>query len=136
VGPVEVFVDTSVIVAIILDERDAPALADTLDAAERRLTSPAVRLETCMVLTSRLDLSPLAAQDLFDDFLLQSEVAEFSIDERVGRLAVECFERYGKGRHRAGLNFGDCLSYACAKAHGAALLFKGEDFAQTDAATP
>jgi ribonuclease VapC len=132
VGPVELFVDTSAIVAIILDEREAPALADTLEAAERRLTSPAVRLETCMVLTSRLDLSPLTAQDLFDDFLSQSEVAEFSIDERVGRLAVECFERYGKGRHRAGLNFGDCLSYACAKAHGAALLFKGEDFAQTD----
>ncbi len=134
-GPVEVFVDTSVIVAIILDERDAAALADTLEVAERRLTSPAVQLETCMVLTSRLDLTPLAAQDLFDAFLLQSEVAEFSIDERVGQLAVECFERYGKGRHRAGLNFGDCLSYACAKAHGAVLLFKGQDFAHTDLAS-
>ena len=130
------FVDTSAIVAIILGERDAAALADTLDTAERRSTSPAVRLETCMVLTSRLDISPLAAQDLFDDFISQGEVAELSIDERVGRLAVECFERYGKGRHPAGLNFGDCLSYACAKAHGATLLFKGEDFAQTDFATP
>jgi ribonuclease VapC len=69
---------------------------------------------------------------VFDDFLLQSEVAELAIDERVGRLAVECFERYGKGRHPAGLNFGDRLSYACAKAHGAALLFKGGDFARTD----
>lgn len=131
-GPVAVFIDTSAIVAIILDEQDAPAFVDTLEAAERRMTSAAVRLETCMVLTSRLDLSPPVAQDLFDDFILQSEVAEFSIDERVGRLAVECFDRYGKGRHAAGLNFGDCLSYACAKAHGAALLFKGEDFAQTD----
>jgi ribonuclease VapC len=135
VGPVAVFVDTSAIVAIILDEHDALALADTLDAAKHRLTSAAVRLETCMVLTSRLDLSPLSAQDLFDDFISQSEVAEFSIDERVGRLAVECFERYGKGRHPAGLNFGDCLSYACAKAHGATLLFKGEDFSQTDLAS-
>jgi ribonuclease VapC len=127
-----VFVDTSAIVAIILDERDASALADALDGAERPLTSPAVRLETCMVLTSRLDVPPLVAQDLFDDFLLQSEVAELSIDERIGRLAVECFDRYGKGRHSEQLNFGDCLSYACAKAHGAALLFKGKDFAQTD----
>jgi len=132
VGPVAVFVDTSAIVAIILDERDASALADALDGAERPLTSPAVRLETCMVLTSRLDVPPLAAQDLFDDFLSQGEVAELSIDERIGRLAVECFDRYGKGRHPAQLNFGDCLSYACAKAHGAALLFKGGDFAQTD----
>jgi ribonuclease VapC len=127
-----VFVDTSVIVAIILDEPDASALADELEGAKRRLTSPAVRLETCMVLTGRLDVSPLAAQDLFDEFISQSAVDEFSIDERVGRLAVECFERYGKGRHPAGLNFGDCLSYACAKAHDAALLFKGGDFAQTD----
>jgi ribonuclease VapC len=132
VGPVTVFVDTSAIVAFILDERGASALIGQLEHADRRLTSPAVRLETCMVLASRLDIPPLAAQDLFDDFLLQSEVAELPIDERVGRLAVECFERYGKGRHPAQLNFGDCLSYACAKAHGAALLFKGDDFAQTD----
>ena len=131
-GPVTVFVDTSAIVAFILDERGASALVGQLERADRRLTSPAVRLETCMVLASRLDIPPLAAQDLFDDFRLQSEVAELAIDERVGRLAVECFERYGKGRHPAGLNFGDCLSYACAKAHGAALLFKGEDFARTD----
>jgi ribonuclease VapC len=127
-----VFVDTAAIVAIIMDERDASALADALESAERRLTSPVVRLETCMVLTSRLDVRPLAAQDLFDDFVSQSSVAECSIDERVGRLAVECFERYGKGRHAANLNLGDCLSYACAKAHGATLLFKGDDFAQTD----
>jgi ribonuclease VapC len=126
------FVDTSAIVAFMFDEHDASALATQLERASRRLTSPAVRLETCMVLTSRLDIPPRAAQDLFDDFLSQSEVAELSIDERVGRLAVECFERYGKGRHPAGLNFGDCLSYACAKAQGATLLFKGEDFAQTD----
>ena len=96
-GPVTVFVDTSAIVAFILDERGASALIGQLEHADRRLTSPAVRLETCMVLTSRLDIPPLAAQDLFDDFLLQSEVVELAIDERVGRLAVECFERYGKG---------------------------------------
>jgi ribonuclease VapC len=127
-----VFVDTSAIVAFILDERDAPSLAGLLERADRRLTSSAVRLEVCMVLTTRLDISPRAAQDLFDDFVSQTEADEIPIDERVGRLAVECFERYGKGRHPAQLNFGDCLSYACAKAHGAALLFKGEDFAQTD----
>jgi len=126
------FVDTSAIVSIILGERDAPAFADALQADERRLTSPAVRLETCMVLSSRLDLPPLSAEDLFDDFVSRSGIAEFPVDERIGRLAVECFERFGKGRHPASLNFGDCLSYACAKAHGAALLFKGDDFAQTD----
>jgi len=127
-----VFIDTSAIVAIILGESDARPLSGALEAAQRRLTSPAVRLETCMVLTSRLDLPPLSAQDLYDDFASESGVTEFSIDERVGRLAVQCFERYGKGRHPAQLNFGDCLSYACAKANNVLLLFKGEDFAQTD----
>lgn len=126
------FADTSAIVAIIMGESDATALSTALEAAERRLTSPAVRLETCMVLTTRLNIPPLSAQDLFDDFASESAIAESSIDERIGRLAVECFERYGKGRHPAGLNFGDCLSYACAKAHDAGLLFKGDDFAQTD----
>jgi ribonuclease VapC len=85
-----------------------------------------------MVLDSRRDVSPLRAQDYFDGLASQMELSEIPIDERVGRLAVECFERYGEGRRPAQLNFGDCLSYACAKAHGAALLFKGEDFAQTD----
>jgi ribonuclease VapC len=85
-----------------------------------------------MVLASRRDVSPLRAQDYFDGLASQLGMSEAQIDERVGRLAVECFERYGKGRHPAGLNFGDCLSYACAKAYGAMLLFKGGDFAQTD----
>jgi ribonuclease VapC len=85
-----------------------------------------------MVLASRRDVSPLRAQDYFDRLASQLGLFEAPIDERVSRLAVECFERYGKGRHPAQLNFGDCLSYACAKAHAAALLFKGEDFARTD----
>jgi ribonuclease VapC len=88
-----------------------------------------------MVLAGSRDVSPLRAQDYFDGLASQLELFEAPIDERVGRLAVECFERYGKGRHPAQLNFGDRLSYACAKAHGAALLFKGEDFARTDVDT-
>jgi ribonuclease VapC len=88
-----------------------------------------------MVLASRRDVSPLRAQHYFDGLASRMGLSEVHMDERVGRLAVECFERYGKGRHPAGLNFGDCLSYACAKAHGAALLFKGGDFAQTDVKT-
>lgn len=130
-GPVT-FIDTSAIVAILLGEPEAGTLTSKAESTEPCLTSSAVRLETCMVLASRRDISPLRAQDYFDDLASQLGLSEASIDERVGRLAVECFERYGKGRHPAGLNFGDCLSYACAKAHDAALLFKGEDFAQTD----
>jgi ribonuclease VapC len=127
-----VFVDTSAIVAILLGERDADALSATMQSAGQCLTSSAVRLETCMVLASRRDVSPLRAQDFFDRLASRMELSEIPIDERIGRLAVECFEKFGKGRHPAQLNFGDCLSYACAKAHGAALLFKGDDFAKTD----
>jgi ribonuclease VapC len=125
------FVDTSAIVAILLGESDARALSAELEAAPC-LTSSAVRLEACMVLASRRDVSPLRAQHYFDDLESQMGLTEIPIDERIGRSAVECFERYGKGRHPAQLNFGDCLSYACAKAAGMRLLFRGDDFAKTD----
>ncbi len=130
-GPV-VFIDTSAIVAILLGEGEAQALMSRAESAGPRLTSAAVRLETCMVIASRRDVSPQRAQIYFDGLASRMELTEVQIDERIGRVAVECFARYGKGRHPARLNFGDCLSYACAKAHGVALLFKGDDFAQTD----
>ena len=78
------------------------------------------------------DVSPLRAQHYFDGLAPQMGLTEIPIDEGIGRCAVECFERYGKGRHAAQLNFGDCLSYACAKAHGARLMCKGDDFTKTD----
>jgi ribonuclease VapC len=126
------FVDTSAIVAILLGEREARELTARAKSAGPCLTSSAVRLETCMVLASRRDVSPTRAQDYFDGLSSRMSLSEIAIDERIGRLAVECFERYGKGRHAAQLNFGDCLSYACAKANRASLLFKGDDFARTD----
>lgn len=127
-----IFADTSAIVAILLNESDARVLSRALASAERRLASAAVRLETCMVLASRRSLPALRAQEFFDAFVVRVGIIEISIDERIGLLAVDCFERYGKGRHPAQLNFGDCVSYACAKASRAVLLFKGEDFAETD----
>jgi ribonuclease VapC len=130
-GPV-VFIDTSVFVAILANEPDRDLFIDAIEAAERRITSPVVRLETCIVLSRRLDFSPGNAEGRFGAFLKDAEIEEMPIDSAVGAAAVACFEQYGKGRHPARLNFADCLSYACAKAHGAALLFKGEDFAQTD----
>jgi ribonuclease VapC len=85
-----------------------------------------------MVLATRLNVAPSRAQTLFDAFRNETAVVEVPIDERIGALAVACFETYGKGRHPAQLNLADCLSYACAKALDARLLFKGEDFAKTD----
>jgi ribonuclease VapC len=130
-GPV-IFIDTSVFVAILTNEPDRDLFVDAIAAAERRITSPVVRLETCIVLSRRLDFSPRDAEARLDTFLENADIEEAPIDSAVGAAAVACFEQYGKGRHAARLNFADCLSYACAKTHGAALLFKGDDFAQTD----
>lgn len=126
------FVDTSVFVAILTGEADADALADTLGGAKRRYTSPVVRLETSVVLATRLDISPTQAQELFDELIEDAGISIAPITDAIGRLAVECFRAFGKGRHPARLNIADCLSYACAKAYRAPLLFKGDDFTKTD----
>ena len=88
-----------------------------------------------MVLASRLDIAPAQANALFDDFLEEANLSIIPINDKIGVLAVACFETFGKGRHPARLNLGDCLSYACAKAYRSPLLFKGGDFSQTDMAT-
>ncbi|MBV8593278.1 MAG: type II toxin-antitoxin system VapC family toxin [Caulobacteraceae bacterium] len=126
------FVDTSAIVALIAGEPEARALAERLERADVRRTSPLVRLETCAVLTTRLDISPAQAEALFEELLSETGIVVEPITDAVGRLAVSCFARYGKGRHPARLNIVDCFSYAGAKGAGETLLFKGEDFTRTD----
>ena len=69
-----------------------------------------------------------------EHFLQRSNVETLPITAETGSLALDAFERYGKGRHPARLNFGDCFAYAMAKQHGVPLLYNGEDFAQTDLA--
>ncbi len=127
-----IFIDTSTIVAVLANEPDRDGFVEAIEAADRRITSPVVRLETCIVLSSRLDFSPGAAEAQFNRFLDEAGIAEIDVTSAIGVAAVACFTRFGEGRHPARLNFADCLSYACAKAHGARLLFKGDDFAQTD----
>lgn len=130
-GPV-VFIDTSAFVAILAKEEEWRELADAIAGAGRRITSPIVRLEASIALASRLAISPSLAERLFDAFLEEAVIEEAPIDASIGAMAVACFEAFGQGRHDARLNFADCLSYAYAKASGARLLFKGDDFAKTD----
>jgi ribonuclease VapC len=130
-----IFVDTSAIIAIIAKEPNAAVFADKIEAEDERITSAHVLLEASMRLASILSLSPTVADALVMRLLGEAAIAFVPITEAIGHDSVAAFERYGKGRkNRAGLNFGDCLSYACAKAHGARLLFKGGDFAHTDIA--
>ena len=126
------FIDTSAFVALMAGEPEAGTLASALERAETRRTSPLVRLETCAVLATRLDIAPTQADALFDEILTEADIEVEPINDVIGRIAVQCFETYGKGRHPARLNIVDCFSYACAKALGVPLLFKGNDFSQTD----
>ena len=126
------FIDTSAVVALITGEPEAGALTAALGKADARQTSPLVRLETCAVLATRLDITPEQAEGLFDDLLVEADIEIMPITDEIGRAAVACFSAYGKGRHAARLNIVDCFSYACAKALGVSLLFKGDDFARTD----
>lgn len=129
-----IFVDTSAIIAVIGREPDAAMFAAKIGAEDERITSAHVLLEASMRLASVLSFSPTVADMLVTRMLHESGIAIVPITESIGHASVTAFERYGKGRGKAKLNFGDCLSYACAKVHGARLLFKGDDFVHTDIA--
>ena len=128
-----IVLDPSALVAILRGEPDADDFLARIVATDRCLLSSVSLLETSMVLAGR-SASPDAWTGL--DQLIEAagiEIVPFSADQAA--LAREAFIRFGKGRHPAGLNFGDCASYALAKAHNLPLLFKGNDFPQTDIAT-
>lgn len=127
------FLDTSAVVAVLAGESEAHVFLDLIAKAGRTITSPHVRLESCIILARNLGLEVDVAEQLFDGFLVEAQIEVVPITDALGRKAVEAFARFGKGRgHPAQLNFGDCLSYACAMAHDTPILFKGDDFARTD----
>lgn len=122
-------IDTSAVVAIMQHEDGYELLISRMGEADIRELSAASYLEASMVLIARRDDS--AEADL-DQMLYEAKVAIIPVSVAVAKIAREAFRRFGKGRHPAGLNFGDCFSYALAKAHNLPLLFKGNDFSQTD----
>jgi ribonuclease VapC len=122
-------IDTSALVAIFLGEPERTTLLDSILQAETRLLSAANALETGMVLEARRGE---AAGREFDLFLVKAKVELVPVDGEQVEIARSAWRKYGKGRHAAGLNFGDCLAYALAKFSGQKLLAKGEDFRFTD----
>lgn len=122
-------VDTSALMAVLLEEPDALKYAQALhDADELRMTAPNW-LESAQVITGRLGSKGFQQ---FDDLVSSLQIVVIPINASLARLAYDAWLRYGKGRHPAALNFGDCFSYALAKQRGEPLLFKGEDFSKTD----
>jgi ribonuclease VapC len=124
--------DTSALVAVITVEMTAPALFDVLaDAPAISVGAPSL-VETAMVLEGRLVGSSPDASSRLALFMARFDVEVLPFVAQHWPVAWAAFLRYGKGRHPAGLNFGDCLTYATAKLAGQPLLCVGEDFAQTD----
>lgn len=130
--PTAIFVDASAIVAIIAHEAERQALIVKLDAAERRLTSPLAVWEAANAL-ERLRASGFEeAEHAVRNFLGAAAITTIDITAEIGDEALRAAKLYGKGRHPARLNFGDCFAYACAKVLDVPLLFKGDDFSKTD----
>lgn len=121
-------VDTSAIVAILLQEDDAPHYADAIADADPVVMSAASYVELSIVALSR---GPRGRVEL-DGTLADAAIEIVPVTVAQARLAAHAYDRFGKGRHPAALNFGDCFAYALARSRAEPLLFKGADFAQTD----
>jgi ribonuclease VapC len=128
------FIDASVIVAIVAPEEDGRALSARLDRAAAVRTSAIAVCEAVLGLARKLDMSVADAEKAVDVFIADAGAEIIPITGDIGRGAIRAFERFGRGRHPARLNMGDCFAYACARSLGVPLLFKGDDFPQTDIA--
>lgn len=124
-----IVIDTSALMGLLLQESDAEVLLDAATRAAVVHLSAASRLELGLVAES--ERHGIEAAEV-EQLLLALRVEVMPFDQHQLHWALEGWRRYGKGRHRAGLNLGDCFSYGLAKALNAPLLFKGDDFGATD----
>lgn len=127
-----IFIDASALVSIAANEADALELADVLESERSRLCSALSLWETVAGLCRSYMFSVESAQARVTGLRRLLGLQMISIGEHEYDLALHAYAQFGKGRHPAALNMGDCFSYACAKANEAALLFKGDDFSKTD----
>ena len=122
-------IDTSALLAILQDEPERRAFNEAIEAADGRAMSMANFVEASIVIECRYGAEGVRDLDLF---LERAAIELVDVTLAQGHAARRAFARYGKGRHTAGLNFGDCFAYALAAERGEPLLFKGGDFDKTD----
>jgi len=122
-------IDTSAVLAILQREAERRSFLEAIEAADSTRMSVASFVESSIVIESRYGAEGL--RDL-DRFISRAGIELIPVDREQGQLARSAFSRFGKGRHRAGLNYGDCFSYAAAISLGEPLLCKGDDFIHTD----
>jgi ribonuclease VapC len=125
-------IDTSAIIAVLLNETNAAGIARAIESGSPRLLSAANFLETSIVIESRK--GEAAGREL-DLLLYRAAIEVVAIDQDQAEIARLAWRRFGKGRHPAGLNYGDCFAYALAKTRRLPLLFQGDDFSRTDIAS-
>ena len=125
-------IDTSALLAILQDEAERSGFNEAIEAAESRIMSTATFVELSIVIESRYGADGLRDLDLFIE---RASIDLVAVDVEQAKLARQAFSRFGKGRHAAGLNYGDCFAYALARVLGQPLLYKGEDFGRTDIAS-
>lgn len=126
------FIDASALTALLTDEDDARELLARLQYGKARMTSPLAVWEAAIAVARVLDLPVGETAVALENYLTLMNIELAAVPPQAARLALEAFDRYGKGRHPAQLNFGDCFSYACARHYGQPLMFKGADFSLTD----
>ncbi len=129
------FIDSSALVEILIDAPGRQDLLDRMATSQTPFsTSATVLYETTVVITSRTGKTVAEASDFVSEFLIELNAEILPATRETGLAAIDAFARFGKGRHPAKLNFGDCFAYAGARSAGMPLLYVGNDFAQTDLA--
>jgi ribonuclease VapC len=122
-------IDTSAIVAVLLDEARAPSIAQAMERGSLRLLSAANLLEASMVMEGRK--GEVGGREL-DLLIYRAGIEIVAVDQDQAEIARLAWRRFGRGRHPAALNYGDCFAYALAKSRQLPLLYLGSDFSQTD----
>ena len=126
------FVDASALTAILVGEGDAAELLARLQSRDKRVTSPLAVWETAIAVARVLGLEIEEAHRAVEEFMELAVIEVVAVSAESRAAAIAAYARYGKSRHPAALNFGDCFAYACSRQERVPLLYKGSDFAQTD----
>ena len=126
------FLDASAIVAMIVKEPEARTFDEIVECNPGRISSPVAIWEAVRAVARARGVDLNEAHMLVMDFVRDIALTIVPIDANTGEMAIDAHRNYGKGVHAAELNMGDCFAYACTKQHDAMILFKGDDFAQTD----
>lgn len=127
-----IFVDASALVAILNAEPEADDFIAVLETGTPKLTSEIAVFEATASIARERQVSPQEAEVAVRVLLAEADIEMLAITTDIGGMAIEAFQKYGKGRHPSRLNMGDCFAYACARSRGARLLYKGDDFPLTD----